>query len=107
MVVRGRHTVHQILVKWSHLDESLATWEDMKALKQHFPATPAWGQPTSYGEGNASTALENAGTSEAEAESVPVRIVGRRANMRQRRPSVRVSGPEWVGPKMYCGAGGI
>jgi hypothetical protein len=28
-----------VLVKWSHMPEQLATWEDTEALKQRFPAT--------------------------------------------------------------------
>uniref|UniRef100_A0A0A9HE32 Tf2-1-like SH3-like domain-containing protein n=1 Tax=Arundo donax TaxID=35708 RepID=A0A0A9HE32_ARUDO len=34
----------QILVQWSSLPASLATWEDEDALHQKFPAAPAWGQ---------------------------------------------------------------
>ena len=39
--------VPQVLILWSGLPRSLATWEDLKALKQRFPRAPAWGQASS------------------------------------------------------------
>ncbi|KAK1608406.1 hypothetical protein QYE76_032079 [Lolium multiflorum] len=47
MIRKGASTVSQVLVHWSGMDESLATWEDAEALRQHFPAAPAWGQAAS------------------------------------------------------------
>lgn len=45
---RVRATNHdvtpQVLVQWSNLPRSLATWEDTEALHQCFPRAPAWGQ---------------------------------------------------------------
>jgi hypothetical protein len=43
------------------MPETLATWEDMEALKQRFPATPAWGQAVSKGRGNVRTATATSG----------------------------------------------
>lgn len=37
-------TVAQVLVQWSGMPESAATWEDREALQQLFPRAPAWGQ---------------------------------------------------------------
>jgi hypothetical protein len=51
MVRRGASTVSQVLIQWDRQPESLATWEDTDALRQHFPAAPAWGQAASQGEG--------------------------------------------------------
>lgn len=34
----------QVLIKWSGMSSSLATWEDFVALQQSFPGAPAWGQ---------------------------------------------------------------
>jgi hypothetical protein len=51
MVRRGATTVSQVLIQWDRQPESLATWEDTDALRQHFPAAPAWGQAASQGEG--------------------------------------------------------
>jgi hypothetical protein len=39
-----RDVVLQVLVQWSNLPRSLATWEDAEALRQQFPRAPAWGQ---------------------------------------------------------------
>ena len=44
MVTKGVRSIQQVLVKWSGWPASLATWEDMEALRQRFPAAPAWGQ---------------------------------------------------------------
>jgi hypothetical protein len=41
MIRKGSSIVSQVLVHWSGLEESLATWEDAEALRQHFPAAPA------------------------------------------------------------------
>ena len=38
------NVVLQVLVQWSNLPPSLATWEDTEALRQRFPRAPAWGQ---------------------------------------------------------------
>lgn len=48
---RGLRTIPQVLVKWSSLPASLATWEDQEALQQQFPFAPAWGQAGSQEEG--------------------------------------------------------
>jgi hypothetical protein len=40
-----------VLVKWSHMSQELATWEDKEALRQRFPAAPAWGQADSQAQG--------------------------------------------------------
>lgn len=44
MVTQGSSTVQQVLVKWSGWSDSLASWENMEALRQKFLAAPAWGQ---------------------------------------------------------------
>lgn len=47
-VSRGGSSIDQILVRWSGLEDVLATWED-EALKAKFPAATAWGQAASQG----------------------------------------------------------
>jgi hypothetical protein len=49
---RGDGVVPQVLIKWSGLDELLATWEDTEAPRQRFPAAPAWGHASTQGEGD-------------------------------------------------------
>jgi hypothetical protein len=54
-----QHRVHatnhnvtpQVLIQWSNLPRSLATWEDTEALQQRFPCAHAWGQADFVGEG--------------------------------------------------------
>ena len=38
---RGTHSVKQLLIKWSDLDDELATWEDADTIMQRFPGAPA------------------------------------------------------------------
>jgi hypothetical protein len=44
-------TIPQLLIKWSGMDASLATWEDAEAVQQQFPQAPAWGQAGAQGRG--------------------------------------------------------
>jgi transposase InsO family protein len=55
LIQKGGATVAQVKVLWSGMDESLATWEDLKALKDRFPHAPAWGQAAFQERGNVST----------------------------------------------------
>jgi len=45
------YSVLQGLIKWSGMPASLATWEDLEALRQRFPLAPTWGQVGSQEEG--------------------------------------------------------
>jgi hypothetical protein len=38
---RGHRDVKQLLIKWTNLDEELATWEDAEAITQRFPGALA------------------------------------------------------------------
>jgi hypothetical protein len=40
---KGGANISQVLVQWMGMTEDLATWEDTKALWQHFPAADTWG----------------------------------------------------------------
>lgn len=42
LVRKGNSAAPQILVKWAHLPEEMATWEDYYVLKQKYPAAPIW-----------------------------------------------------------------
>jgi transposase InsO family protein len=98
VVSRGLRAVQQGLIQWSSLSPSLATWEDLEALRQRFPLAPAWGQAGAQGGGNVSTQDNTLQTStpsatdgDMGAEEVQVSRPKRTA-----RPSSRVTGPEWV-----------
>jgi hypothetical protein len=84
--------VAQVLVLWSGLDASLATWEDQDALKNRFPNAPTWGQAIFEGEGNVSTlemgpvelkTVESGGTQQPRVQ-------------RKKRANTRVPGPDWA-----------
>lgn len=89
MLTRGTTVVHQALIQWSHQPESLATWEDVLALKQKFPRAPAWRQAGAQGRG-----IVTASSGPANNDPVEPMMNGR--GKREARPSTRVSGPDWV-----------
>ena len=47
LVKKGNTAIPQVRVKWSHLPEDSATWEDLYVLQQCFPSTLACGQASS------------------------------------------------------------
>ncbi|RLM91723.1 hypothetical protein C2845_PM08G11800 [Panicum miliaceum] len=84
---KGLRPVTQVLVKWSMLPASLATWEDLEYVSHQFPNAPAWGQLASQEGGNVSPVAS---------PSVPTSLNGRRQGARVRKPNSKVHGPEWV-----------
>lgn len=50
--LRGSTLRPQVLIQWSSMSASLATWEDEAQLKARFPSSPAWGQAGAEGEDN-------------------------------------------------------
>jgi len=52
LVTRSSSVVQQLLVQWSGLPASLATWEENHDCRHRFPEAPAWGQPGFHGGGN-------------------------------------------------------
>jgi hypothetical protein len=98
LINRGIKYVIQVLVKWLSLPVSLATWEDMEALRQYFLRAPACPQAgSSRGEdvrhrvpetGNEDTgAAERRGIEEG--NSGPV-------GLQARMPNKCVMGNEWL-----------
>jgi hypothetical protein len=51
LVKKGNAALPQVLIKWKHLPEDSATWEDWTTLKSKFPSVSSWGQATSSGGG--------------------------------------------------------
>jgi hypothetical protein len=95
VVYRGVKAVPQALIQWSSLPPSLATWEDIEAMRQHFPLAPAWGQAGAPGGGNVST------QGDVIVEDKAVEETGNHQGMatrpkRKLKPNVVLSGPEWV-----------
>lgn len=51
LVKKGSKAVPQVLVKWTNLPASSATWEDWYVLKARYPSASACGQASAPGEG--------------------------------------------------------
>lgn len=43
LIKRGGATVPYGLIRWTNLPDDLATWENLRQLRQRFPQAPAWG----------------------------------------------------------------
>lgn len=93
LIARRGHQATQALIRWSELPFELATWEDLDALRQQFPAAPAWVQAGFQERGNVSMSTVLGAD---QAPSVQHRSSGPRRGMRARRPTVCLCGPEWV-----------
>ena len=86
----------QLLIQWSGLPVSLATWEDELYLRQRFPVAPAWGQAGSHRRGIVTSTPSTKGVSDLETEDAVLEAeVGPTKEKRNRRPNVRLCGPEW------------
>jgi hypothetical protein len=92
IISRGVKHVHQALIQWSFSPASLATWQDLIALRQRFLKAHAWGQaaPVERGNVNDMAAECLAGTKEEDSS------VKGPAKKHERKPNPAVSGPEWV-----------
>jgi hypothetical protein len=85
----GAEGSYQVLVQWSGLSPSLATWEDVTHLQQRFPQAPAWGQAGFLHGGNVSKEMVEDGPRHETTH-------GPRHSKRARAENVRLKGPEWV-----------
>ncbi|WVZ71682.1 LOW QUALITY PROTEIN: hypothetical protein U9M48_020237 [Paspalum notatum var. saurae] len=54
-VKKGNQAITQVLIKWTNLPATLATWKDYNVVTARFPSAVAWGQATSQGGGDVST----------------------------------------------------
>lgn len=54
LVKKSNTSLAQVLIRWTDLPASSATWEDYDTVRQHFPVAPAWGQAVSSGGGTVS-----------------------------------------------------
>jgi hypothetical protein len=80
--------IAQVLVHWSELPDSLATWEDRESMQQQFLWAPAWGQATSQDPGNVSTPSLVA--SSAEMIQVSKAGEGPRCSTRPKKHNVKI-----------------
>src|SRR6185312_16422253 len=51
LVKKGNRAIPQVLVKWTHLPSTSATWEYLYVVRSRFPSSLAWGQASSAGGG--------------------------------------------------------
>jgi hypothetical protein len=84
-VSAGERPVLQGLIKWPGLPSTLATWENLEALRQRFPMALTWGQVASQGE----EGVSNSGS------ATPVPDTAGPRPKRQAKPNPRVTSPEW------------
>lgn len=86
VVSRGHRSIVLVLVKWSHMPESLATLKDFEAIKQQFPSA-AWGQaaPQKVGDVTVQPLVDPEDSR-----------MGRRRSSRPRKPNKNVIGNEWM-----------
>ena len=85
--MHGVRPVSQLLIKWTNVPASLATWEDATALRQQFPNAAVWGQPAHQEGGSVSPGTEDGSVSIG---------VGPRRSTRPKKVNARVSGPKWL-----------
>jgi hypothetical protein len=93
--------VIQVLVKWSSLPISLATWEDMDVLRQRFPGASAWGQDDYSGREDVRHRVPMVGNKDAGAKRQGIKEgnfgpVGLRVSLHARMPNRRVTDEEWL-----------
>jgi hypothetical protein len=86
----GSSPMEEVLVQWSQMPPSLATWENWEHIKQRFPRAPPWGHAGSK-EGGLSAHL-------LQLPAVPLLLKIRR--LQRSRPGRHVS----VGPTQCCPA---
>jgi hypothetical protein len=95
IVSRGIHSVVQVMVQWSASPASLATWEDLEALKQRLPDAPAWGQASSFGGGNV-TATDEITELEPENKLAGNDELNKDVSLQVKKPSAKVYESQWV-----------
>jgi len=95
---QGTASVLQGLIKWTHLPESLATWEKLADLQQQFPRALVWDQPGAQEGGSVSAVPVQQPATDADQASSEGKKKAQGRKDRQARPksrSVRFFGPEW------------
>lgn len=85
---RCNNSIDEVLIKWSDLPSSLATWENELELRERFPRAPAWGQAAREGGRNV-MGLASKGQPKGPSQRV----------RRQPQPSTRFPSSTWVTTK--------
>jgi hypothetical protein len=90
IVTRGVRAVRQVLIHWSSLPTSPATWEDLESLQQRFSSAPAWGQAGANGGRDVSS--HNSGKQEVLEASEATATRPKRVS----KPNSKVVDLDWV-----------
>ena len=93
----GERPIHQVLVKWSHMPVSLATWKSVEELRRQFLQSPAWGHVGTQGGGIVSNTPDATTVDAAGGPEVYPSNAGPPSPRpkRQARPNSKVFGPMW------------
>lgn len=99
----GASVRNEVMVRWTGLTDSLATWENLQVLRQRFPEAPAWGQAGSEEEGDVTNQERRSRRAERRKKEAEVMRSGTkeevaqlRKSKRERRRAARFSGPDWT-----------
>ena len=95
---QGTASVLQGLIKWTHLLESLTTWEKLADLQQQFPRALVWDQPGAQEGGSVSAVPVQQPATDTDQASSKGKKKAQERKVHQARPkskSVRFFGPEW------------
>jgi hypothetical protein len=60
LVQKGNAALPQVMIKWSGLPASAATWGDLNVVRHRFPAALAWGQASDPGGNGVTEAVHTA-----------------------------------------------
>lgn len=88
----GHHSMEQVLVKWSHMPASLATWEDLETLKQRFLRGHAGTQDGGSVMAATLPAAPTTGSIPDLAHDQPTTSCRPR---REKKPNKTITGPQW------------
>jgi hypothetical protein len=71
LVKKDNASYLQVLIKWSSMPASMATWEDWTVLWERYPDAAAWGQAAFQGDGSV-TPVPPGGTTTSEGKAYSV-----------------------------------
>lgn len=92
----GDQPVEEVLIQWSQMPPSLATWELLESLRQQFPRAPAWGHAGTQEGGNVSTRAVPGSQQSAETSQDKGESPSAARPKRNRKLNPLTSGPEWL-----------
>lgn len=92
---QGAVPVSQVLVRWTGMPDTLATWENLLDVQRRFPSAPAWGQAVPQGERDVTDPSTGAGSQHHKQRPEHLTPEPRRSK-RERREATRYADKDWV-----------